>query len=325
MQTPVETSYKNLERASEHILKLLSEVIGVNTLFIAVNDGNTNFILKAFNRHEALTEAGSILPLFETYCGLVTLGAADSVIVPSTQQSPLTNYLGVTQQLGDTSFIGVPIMLKDQTVCGTICGLDNHGYAYSERDVDLLKTMATFLGYVVELESIAFRDDLTEAFNRNFIHLYLTENWRNRFEAVAFLFVDIDNFKALNDTYGHTVGDNILIETVKRIQRCVRKTDIVCRVGGDEFVVVIPEYGQTTTLTRNVENVLAEFVNPIRTDKADIYASISIGVSMYPQDGQDVDQLLKNADDAMYRVKQNGKGSFQLFHTLPPFRTASKI
>ena len=316
MQKSARIVNKNLEDAAEHILRLLSEFIGVNTLFIAVNDENTNFILKAFNRNEVLTEAGSALPLYETYCSLVTRSMADKVIVPSTQRSPLTVDMDVTRQIGDTAFIGVPIMSKDQKVYGTICGMDNQGYQYSDRDVDLLKTMATFLGYVVELESIAFRDALTQAFNRNFINLYLKEDWRDRFQTVAFLFIDIDNFKELNDTYGHAIGDEVLTQTVKRIQRRIRKSDMVCRVGGDEFIVVLPNYGQFATLKRIVETILSQLLNPIQTQEAQVQVSVSIGISTYPQDGKDVDQLLKNADEAMYRVKQNGKSSYQLFGVL---------
>lgn len=316
MKPAIHHPYKSLANASDHILTILSEVIGVNTLFIAVNDSHSNFILKSLNRQKVLVKSNDVLPLFETYCGLVTR-SNNPVIIANTKQSELTNHLEVTAQLGNTSFVGVPITLPDKTICGTLCGLDHEGYQYSERDINLLTTMATFLGFVAELEAMAFRDPLTRAFNRNFISLFLADDWQNRFQTVAFLFIDIDDFKQLNDTYSHSAGDEILLETVKRIQRHVRQADTVCRVGGDEFVVLLPDYSSPDVLTDMMERILSEFAKPMQIQNEHIPISVSIGVSLYPHDGQDIEQLIKRADTAMYHVKQNGKGAYQLFGGTP--------
>ncbi|MCF8568107.1 sensor domain-containing diguanylate cyclase [Alicyclobacillus tolerans] len=303
----------NLQDTVDQVLKILGEFIGVNTLFVAVNDENINFILNAFNRNEVLIEAGEGIPLAETYCNLVTKNATRPVVIESTKTDTRTSGLDVTSQLGNACFIGVPIVLSDNTVCGTICGLDNRGYEYSERDIELLQTMATLLGYVVELERFAFRDGLTHAFNRNFIYMYLTKEWKNRFDTVAFLFVDVDDFKSVNDTYGHVTGDQLLAELSRRIHRCIRRSDMVCRIGGDEFVVVIPNYDSIATVTRIVHSMLTEFETPISVHGDSLIMSASIGVSLYPDDGSDIDALLEQADVAMYQAKHGGKANYQIY------------
>ncbi|QSO47430.1 sensor domain-containing protein [Alicyclobacillus mengziensis] len=315
MITPTGNVYNHLEQASAQVLQLLSEFIGVNTLYIAVNDKATNFVLSTFNRHQNLVQTGDTFPLLETYCGLVTRDEQRVVVIDSTATSLETSNLDVTRRLGDKSFIGVPIVLQDRTVCGTICALDSYGYQYSERDIALLKSMATFLGYVVDLEHLAFRDTLTDSFSRNFLRMYLSGDWKRRFETVALLFIDVDNFKEINDTYGHAAGDEVLCEVVKRLRACVRKSDIVCRFGGDEFVVIIPNYGQIETLEIIAADILSQFESSaLTTAEGEVRASVSIGVSTFPQDGTDVDVLLQQADEAMYYVKQqHGKNNYQIY------------
>ena len=313
MNTHHSIKRNNLQDTVDQVLEILGEFIGVNTLFVAVNDQNTNFILNAFNRNEVLIEAGEGTPLAETYCNLVTKNATKPLVIESTKTDIRTSNLDVTGALGDTAFIGVPILLSDETVCGTICGLDNRGYEYSARDIQLLQTMATLLGYVVELERFAFQDVLTHAFNRNFIYMYLTKEWKQRFQTVAFLFLDVDDFKSVNDTYGHATGDQLLAELSRRIHRCIRRSDMVCRVGGDEFVVVIPNYGSIATVTRIAHSMLTEFETPISVHGQSLTLSASIGVSLYPEDGSDIDTLLEQADVAMYRAKRAGKANYHVY------------
>ncbi|GGF92469.1 response regulator [Paenibacillus abyssi] len=145
--------YSGLEEAAEHIMKMISELIHVNTFFVASNDRVSNTILKVFNRHENLVEEGVVLPYEQTYCSLVIEGTTEPLVIEDTTSHPLTSELGVTKALGKCSFIGVPIWHKNGNVFGTICAMDRKPYNYSDRDIALLNSMATFLSYVIELET----------------------------------------------------------------------------------------------------------------------------------------------------------------------------
>ncbi|GAB6989695.1 response regulator [Paenibacillus pini] len=153
--------YRNLNDAAGSILEMISEIIQVNTFFVASNDKVSNTILKAFNRNELLIQEGTVLPYDQTYCSLVIEKGAKPLIIDDTSIDPLTCGMEITHSLGSSSFIGVPIWRKDGQVFGTICAMDQNAYTYNERDITLLNAMATFLSYVIELENTV--SDLQES------------------------------------------------------------------------------------------------------------------------------------------------------------------
>jgi diguanylate cyclase (GGDEF)-like protein/PAS domain S-box-containing protein len=128
--------------------------------------------------------------------------------------------------------------------------------------------------------------------------------------AVAFL--DLDNFKLINDTLGHTIGDKLLQGVAERLRACVRKGDTVAREGGDEFTLLFPELAKGDDAAWMAEKVLETFVMPFLVEGHELYVTASIGVALYPDDGDDPDTLLRNADGAMYRAKDSGKNNYQL-------------
>ncbi|MDD5214989.1 MAG: PAS domain S-box protein, partial [Methylococcales bacterium] len=130
---------------------------------------------------------------------------------------------------------------------------------------------------------------------------------------VALLFVDLDNFKEVNDMLGHETGDHLLVEAAKRIQSCVRETDTVARLGGDEFVAILPEAGLIPPLERIAAAIIDALAKPFQFGEHIIYISGSIGIAVYPQDATDVDALMGCADQAMYAAKELGKNSFNFF------------
>ncbi|MEC0244411.1 GAF domain-containing sensor histidine kinase [Paenibacillus chitinolyticus] len=144
--------YNNIEEAAAHIIDVVSGLLQVNTIFIATNDGQTNTILKAFNRREQLVNEGDELPFDISYCSLVGRRAGEPLVISDTASSPLTAELEVTRALGSRSFIGLPIILKNGQFYGTICILDHPSYPVSETDLKTLSAMAVFLAHVVELE-----------------------------------------------------------------------------------------------------------------------------------------------------------------------------
>jgi diguanylate cyclase (GGDEF)-like protein/PAS domain S-box-containing protein len=168
-----------------------------------------------------------------------------------------------------------------------------------------------------KLEFLAYRDPLTELPNRimlqNSIKQAIAFAVRHN-NAVAVMFLDLDDFKKVNDSLGHQQGDFLLQEISKLLLKCVRKTDIVARLGGDEFVLVITDLPTATkkhSAALLAQKILDLFLNPIDLNGQEIFITTSIGIGVYPEDGEDGHALLKNADIAMYHTKELGGNDFQ--------------
>jgi diguanylate cyclase (GGDEF)-like protein/PAS domain S-box-containing protein len=167
-----------------------------------------------------------------------------------------------------------------------------------------------------QIEFQAYHDALTQLPNRRLfverLDLSLLSAKRSR-GNVAVLFIDLDRFKTINDTLGHSVADGLLIEVAHRLRSCVRQTDTVARHGGDEFTVILPDLHQPEDAAQVAEKILERIVEPMAIGGTTIEISASIGIAVYPYDGTDVDTLLRNADDAMYRAKKAGRNGYQLW------------
>ncbi len=134
-------------------------------------------------------------------------------------------------------------------------------------------------------------------------------------KQIALLFIDLDEFKRVNDTLGHAIGDRLLRSVAERLETCVRTTDTVCRQGGDEFVILLTEIERPQDAAVMAEKLLAAFFAPHQIDIYELYVTLSIGISVYPNDGIDVDALLQNSDAAMYHAKLLGRNNYQFFKT----------
>ena len=168
---------------------------------------------------------------------------------------------------------------------------------------------------------LATRDVLTGLFNRRSL-IDRTENAINRAarrkESMAILFLDLDKFKAVNDTFGHDVGDELLCLVASRIKSAVRESDVVARIGGDEFIVLLEGLSGREDAERLAKNILSANLQTCSIGPHRVVASASIGISMYPQNGSSAQELLKEADLAMYSAKQERCGSFQFFRNSAP-------
>ncbi|MBF0191146.1 MAG: EAL domain-containing protein [Magnetococcales bacterium] len=130
---------------------------------------------------------------------------------------------------------------------------------------------------------------------------------------VALMFIDLDRFKWVNDTLGHAAGDDLLRQTSKRLLSCVRKSDTVARLGGDEFTVILPDMARGPFAERVAAEILSQLVKPFTLMGQEAFISGSVGVTVCPDDGQDLDTLLKNADTAMYRAKSDGRNAYRFY------------
>ncbi|MDR6583409.1 MULTISPECIES: putative bifunctional diguanylate cyclase/phosphodiesterase [Herbaspirillum] len=171
--------------------------------------------------------------------------------------------------------------------------------------------------YEAEMRHQATHDALTGLPNRNMLHEHLQraiQVARQKGGLTAVVFVDLDQFKFINDSLGHQVGDELLKTVAQRLQACLRDTDMVARQGGDEFVLVLQnQTGGEQGIAEVMQRILAAVARPWQAGDREFQVTASIGVSRYPADGKDVETLLKQADSAMYRAKEQGRNNFQFF------------
>ncbi|MDO8991278.1 MAG: EAL domain-containing protein [Sideroxyarcus sp.] len=159
-------------------------------------------------------------------------------------------------------------------------------------------------------------DSLTGLANRRLFSDYLEheiKKSRRSHNQLALMFIDLDHFKEVNDTLGHHVGDQLLVEAAKRIVACVRESDIVSRLGGDEFTVILSEVTDVKRINNVAHAIIETLAKPYRLDKNDIFVSASIGITVYPGDAAESSDLLKNADQAMYLSKSEGRNCYRFF------------
>ncbi len=185
------------------------------------------------------------------------------------------------------------------------------GYSKIIRDITALKEAEETIRFQ------AFHDILTGLANRQALDdsfsLYLSMAVRHK-HKLAILFLDLDRFKTINDTLGHGIGDMILREVAHRLSESVRKEDIVARLGGDEFIILLNEIHSVQDVVKVAEKILKAFTTVMRVQNQSLHVSTSIGIAMFPADGQDIYTLLKNADTALYRAKDAGRSRYQFYN-----------
>lgn len=162
----------------------------------------------------------------------------------------------------------------------------------------------------------AYHDLLTRLPNRALFKDRLSlaiEQAQRTNNQLAVMFIDLDRFKIINDSLGHSAGDRLLKAVSQRLQDCIRKGDTLSRFGGDEFTLLLPDVTNTSAATQIAEKILEDLKQPFDLNDHRVYVGASIGIALYPESGDTMDALIKNADIAMYRVKKTGKDGFQIF------------
>ena len=168
----------------------------------------------------------------------------------------------------------------------------------------------------VRMAHLAQHDALTDLPNRILLNDRLGQAIalaRRQGKQLAVMFLDLDRFKHINDSLGHAVGDQLLQSVAKRLTAGVRSSDTVCRQGGDEFVILLADIEHAGDAALSAQKILAALTVPHRIDQRELHVTVSIGISIYPQDGQDADTLIKSADTAMYHAKEGGRNNYQFF------------
>jgi diguanylate cyclase (GGDEF)-like protein len=168
----------------------------------------------------------------------------------------------------------------------------------------------------VEIEHLAYHDALTGLPNRPLfldrLIVALAQATRSG-QNLAVFFLDLDRFKDINDSLGHTIGDALLKAVADRIRRCVREGDTIARFGGDEFTLMIPKIENVEDAAKIAQKIIETLKIPFTIAERELFVTTSIGISLYPTDGTDPDTLVRNADTAMYRAKDQGRDNYQLY------------
>jgi diguanylate cyclase (GGDEF)-like protein/PAS domain S-box-containing protein len=165
------------------------------------------------------------------------------------------------------------------------------------------------------IQFLAHHDALTRLPNRTGFGVLAQQTIvraRRDGSRIALLFIDIDRFKDINDTLGHHSGDDLLVEVSKRLKVALRESDIVARFGGDEFVVVLPDVGAAAVVAV-LDKLVREVCRSFRIDRHEFHPTLSIGISLFPDDGNNLDELMRNADLAMYKAKAEGRNQYQFY------------
>jgi len=188
-------------------------------------------------------------------------------------------------------------------------GVITHFVAVKE-DITLRKQQEEQLYFQANFDPVTHLPNRTLAMDR--LNQAIEIAYRHHHKT-AVMFIDLDRFKAINDTLGHDQGDELLRETGQRLQSCLRKTDTVARLGGDEFLVILPKIKTAVEVAAIARRILNLLRHPLQLDLHEVFVNASIGVAIYPEDGSQNSDLLKNADTAMYAAKADGRNTFKFF------------
>jgi len=237
---------------------------------------------------------------------------------PNARTSVRTRRRGPNGQMLNIEISGYPIELGQRCVL-----------AYTTHDVTVRNSVeAQLLENQQRLDHLAHHDQLTSLPNRLFLAVHLPdaiEHTRRSGQMLAILFLDLDRFKHINDSRGHETGDALLKTVAQRIRSTVRSVDVVVRMGGDEFIVILKEVTTIAQVNEAAERIIEALSRPAVINGRSLVTTVSIGVSMYPRDGADMEELLRHSDSAMYQAKERGRNNWQVFSPVIGRRLKARV
>ena len=220
------------------------------------------------------------------------------------------------------SMIALPLLCEDAVIGFWVIYAAESGF-FDVEETRMLGDVAADVSFALDyiakqerLNELAYYDVLTGLSNRNLMHEHLRQalaHAARNDRMVGVVFIDLDRFKWVNDTFGHSGGDRLLKEIASRIASCTREGDIVSRHGGDEFIMVLPDLPNRESATPVLQRVLESISEPVLIDGCEVNVSCSIGAAFFPHDGAEPEILLRNADATMYEAKERGPGKLRYY------------
>ena len=258
-------------------------------------------------------------------------GALEPLAVEDARNDPAPDVASAASELGIAAIAGVPLTVADGSRLGILCAVDAEARPWTLDDIAILKDLALTaaleldlrrrLGERAQVEQQlrhnAMHDALTGLPNRAFfleqLKYTIGRAGRRADDLFAVLFLDLDNFKVVNDSVGHHAGDELLVAVARRLEQCMRGGDMVARLGGDEFAILLEHVSEIGDAALIAERVQASLAAPIDLGGYQVFTSVSIGVALSSSANELPDYLLRSADMAMYRAKRGGRARFELF------------
>ena len=264
-----------------------------------IQDGRTRLFVERNDNHPA----GAMQVTVPLYQG----AGAPGVIVGAV----ILEYTQIYQELWDATAWQIHAVGAAGLLCTVLVGLLG-----VKLNASLSRRLREEKEAAEQIEYLAFHDKLTGLSNRGMFSIMLAQGLQEakRYERqLAVLFLDLDRFKNINDTLGHQAGDLLLQEMATRLKAVLRESDCIARLGGDEFVIMIPNLASVEQLAAVTQKVLASVSRIFKLGEHEFHVTASVGISVYPGDGEDERALMKNADIAMYRSKEDGKNTFTFY------------
>ena len=313
----------DLETLYKEIHYILSTVTDVRNFYIALVDWETELISFPY----FLDQYDKIPSPYKMKKGLTeyVLKNGDSLLLNKDIYKNLLKSKDI-EPIGQNCFnwLGVPLKLANGKTIGMIC-VQNYtdDYIYTEEDMKILQYSSDQIAMAIKrkvddikIQKQAHYDDLTGLTNKALFHDRLDQaihNAERKDDVLAVLFIDLDNFKYVNDSMGHSIGDKLLKIIGNKLIESTRKSDTVSRWGGDEFSILLPNIKRLSGIYKLCDRILNTHLNNIIIEGQELHITASIGISLFPQDGTTPDTLIKNADAAMYKSKDLGKNQFHLY------------
>jgi diguanylate cyclase (GGDEF) domain len=315
-----ESDYENVFVS---VSRRINAALNMQRTAILVSDAEGLFRASVLQGYPA--DSRSVVASRRVEIGAEFLEVRQPVLV--TGADPPSRLAQLRQALQLPYLIASPVLLHNDVVAILVTGRLVEQPPFLPRlgqsDVETVKTVSNYLAAMLarhrlaEAEHLANYDPLTQLPNlrrtKEGLRQILTLARRGGF-ASAVMFIDLDGFKAVNDTYGHAVGDGVLRIVADRLAHSVRESDMVGRIGGDEFVVVLSHMTRPTDAGQVAGKIIEKLSKPMNVQGTVCQVGASIGIAIFPDHGEDEESLLKSADKAMYAIKTTGKNSFAFFH-----------